>query len=140
MDGKQDGPSLKSSCRLSDVFLGSWTWCLFWCERSGHIITVSRTDTCHTLLPPTLADGPHVLVWLFWDQIQTTMTEQTINLSCSSRAGSDASFLVFTQQKNPFNKKKPIVVDYFFLSPWTSISCGVISHNIDVFLQTSQKE
>ena len=35
---------VKSSGRVSDVFSGSWTCCLFWSGRRGHIITVSRSD------------------------------------------------------------------------------------------------
>lgn len=42
------------------------------------------------------------------------MTEQTVNLSCSSIAGPAASFFVFTLLKNPSNKQKPDVAGYLF--------------------------
>lgn len=66
-------------------------------ERSGHIISVSSSNTCSVVPPPPLADGPHVPMWIFWRS--DTMTVQTVNLPCSSSACPAADSLVFIQLK-----------------------------------------
>lgn len=109
MDAKQGRPGRKISVR--DVTLGS---CTSASSRSGHTVTVSMSNTCSIVPPPSLAVGPHVLEWLFWRS--ETMTEQTVNLSCSSIARPAAASLVFTQLKNLSNKQKPDVADNPFLS------------------------
>lgn len=110
MDAKQGRPGLKSSesgtCPWGSALLP------LPCERSGHVITVSRGNTCSIVPPRSLSDGPHVFVWLFWRA--DTMTVQTVNLPCSCSAHPAAASLVFTQ--NLSNKQKPYVADNPFLS------------------------
>ena len=133
MGAKQGRPGLKSS----ESGMCSWGvhfWLIRW--RSGHIITVSRSSTCSIVPPPPLAEGPRVLVWLFWRW--DTMTVQTVNLPCSSSAHPAAASLVFTRLKIfLINRNLMQQIILFF-----HCEClyHVISHYNDVLSQASIKE